>query len=85
MGKDNILFHSIICPASLLATNSFWNLPSKISATEYLMYEGGKFSKSQNMGVFGDDCQKTGLSSEYWRYFLLRTRPESFDSEFSWE
>ena len=56
MGKDNILFHSIICPASLLATDSRWNLPSKISATEYLLYEGGKFSKSQNMGVFGDDC-----------------------------
>lgn len=85
MGKDNILFHSIICPATLKATNQHYNLPSKISATQYLMYQGGKFSKSQNIGVFGDDCEQTGLSSDYWRYYLLRMRPQSFDSEFSWE
>jgi len=63
MGKDNILFHSIIFPATLKATGTDWNLTSKISATEYLMYEGGKFSKSQNIGVFGDDCEKAGLHS----------------------
>lgn len=63
MGKDNVLFHSIICPASLTGTGKDWILPSRISATEFLNYEGGKFSKSHNIGVFGDECEITGLSS----------------------
>lgn len=49
------------------------------------MYEGGKFSKSNNIGVFGDDCQKTGIKSDIWRYFLLVSRPETYDNEFTWE
>ena len=57
MGKDNIIFHSIISPAGLMAANDKWILPSKLAVTEYLNYEGGKFSKSQNKGVFGDDCK----------------------------
>lgn len=57
MGKDNIIFHSIISPASLMSANDNWILPSKLSVTEYLNYEGGKFSKSHNKGVFGDDCR----------------------------
>lgn len=57
MGKDNIVFHSIISPASLMSANDNWILPSKLSVTEYLNYEGGKFSKSHNKGVFGDDCK----------------------------
>lgn len=75
MGKDNILFHSIICPATLLGTNTNWQLPTFLSVTEYLKYEGGKFSKSHNVGVFGDQCQKTHICSDIWRYYLLRNRP----------
>lgn len=75
MGKDNILFHSIISPSCLLGTNQNWQLPDKLSVTEYLKYEGGKFSKSHNVGVFGDQCQITGISNECWRYYLLRIRP----------
>lgn len=56
MGKDNVLFHSIMFPWTLLGTKKQWNLPSQLSVTEYLLYEGGKFSKSHNMGVFGDEC-----------------------------
>ncbi len=56
MGKDNVLFHSIMFPWTLLGTKKKWNLPSQLSVTEYLLYEGGKFSKSHNMGVFGDEC-----------------------------
>lgn len=36
------------------------------------------------MGVFGDQCQQTGIDVDSWRYYLLRVRPETFDSEFSW-
>jgi methionyl-tRNA synthetase len=57
MGKDNILFHSIINPATLLATKQQWIKPKHMSVTEYLRYEGGKFSKSHGVGVFGDQCQ----------------------------
>jgi methionyl-tRNA synthetase len=56
MGKDNVVFHSILCPTILRGTKGNWTLPSHISATEHLMYEGGKFSKSQNIGIFGDQC-----------------------------
>ena len=49
------------------------------------MYEGGKFSKSNNIGVFGNDCQQTGIRSDVWRYYLLSNRPEHFDNEFTWE
>jgi len=63
MGKDNILFHSIICPASLMSTSTKWQMPNKIAATEYLKYEGGKFSKSHNIGVFGDQCQQTNIAN----------------------
>ncbi len=61
MGKDNIMFHSVICPASLLSTNQKWILPDQLSVTEYLKYEGGKFSKSNNVGIFGDQCALTTI------------------------
>jgi methionyl-tRNA synthetase len=80
MGKDNILFHSIIFPASLKSTGQQWLRPKVLSVTEYLKYEGGKFSKSNNFGVFGDQCKDTGIDSDCWRYYLLRIRPETFDS-----
>ena len=84
MGKDNIMFHSIMAPSSLILTGRPWVKPYRISATQYLMYEGGKFSKSNNFGVFGNDCQKTGIASDSWRYCLLSNRPQSFDTEFTW-
>lgn len=46
----------MMCPATLMGAKSSWILPSQILATEYLLYEGGKFSKSHNVGVFGDQC-----------------------------
>lgn len=75
MGKDNIAFHSILAPATLKCTGQPFVKPYRLSVTEYLMYEGGKFSKSNNIGVFGDDCQKTEIISDVWRYVLLANRP----------
>lgn len=75
MGKDNIVFHSILSPSVLQSTSQSYLKPKKLSVTEYLLYEGGKFSKSNNIGIFGDDCQKTGIKSDVWRYFLLLSRP----------
>jgi methionyl-tRNA synthetase len=52
--------------------------------TDYLTYEGGKFSKSRNIGVFGDSAQKSGVSADIWRYYLLSHRPETGDTDFEW-
>jgi len=46
-----------------MSTSTKWQMPNKIAATEYLKYEGGKFSKSHNIGVFGDQCQQTNIAN----------------------
>ncbi|XDG10003.1 hypothetical protein ABKA04_009618 [Annulohypoxylon sp. FPYF3050] len=84
MGKDNVPFHSIIFPASQLGTREKWTKVHKLSTTEYLNYEGGKFSKSKSVGVFGNSAKDTGVPVDVWRYYLLSRRPETSDSEFSW-
>lgn len=71
-------------PSEQLGTGEPWTTLSQISTTEYLNYEGGKFSKSRSIGVFGDDVQKTNISIEVWRYYLLSNRPETQDSNFYW-
>ncbi|KAK9825825.1 hypothetical protein WJX81_000084 [Elliptochloris bilobata] len=84
MGKDNVPFHTVIFPATLLGTGERWTLMSRISVTEYLNYEGGKFSKSRGVGVFGNDARDTGIPVEVWRYLLLSLRPENADADFKW-
>lgn len=64
MGKDNVPFHTVIFPATLLGTRQPWTLMKSISVTEYLNYEGGKFSKSRGVGVFGNDAKDTGIPVE---------------------
>lgn len=75
MGKDNIPFHTVIFPSSLIGSKQGWTLLHHISTTEYLNYEDGKFSKSEGTGVFGDNAQVTGIPPEVWRYYLLINRP----------
>ena len=52
--------------------------------TEFLSYEGGKFSKSHNRGVFGPAARETGIPPSVWRYYPISTRPETADAMFSW-
>ncbi|MEM3362154.1 MAG: methionine--tRNA ligase [Candidatus Anstonellaceae archaeon] len=85
IGKDNIPFHSIIFPATLIGTKKTWTLPHFISATEFLNFEGQKFSKSNKVGIFGDDAIKSGIESDVWRYYLIANRPETSDTNFCWE
>ena len=77
MAKDNVPFHTVVFPSSLLAANDNYILLSEISATEYLNYEDDKFSKSRGVGVFGDHCATTGIPSDIFRFYLLAVRPES--------
>ncbi|KAI1822143.1 methionyl-tRNA synthetase-like protein [Xylaria intraflava] len=85
MGKDNVPFHSIVFPASQLGTREDWTKVSRFSTTEYLNYEGGKFSKSRNIGVFGTAVKDTGVDTDVWRFYLLSRRPETSDAEFIWQ
>lgn len=84
MGKDNVPFHTVIFPATLLGTGQPWTMMRSISVTEYLNYEGGKFSKSRGTGVFGNQAKDTGIPVEVWRYYLLANRPEQSDTDFKW-
>lgn len=84
MGKDNVPFHTILFPAYLIGTGQEWTMLNHISTTEYLQYENVKFSKSNNVGVFGQNARETGVPSEVWRYFLVSSRPETNDAQFTW-
>ena len=85
MGKDNIPFHTIFFPATLIGTGENWVLVDTLSSTEYLNYEGGKFSKSQRRGVFGKEALALGIEPDFWRFYLMYNRPEKSDAEFTWE
>ncbi|KAJ3154822.1 putative methionine--tRNA ligase, cytoplasmic protein rar1 [Geranomyces michiganensis] len=84
MGKDNVPFHTVVFPSTLLGTSEKWTLLKHVSTTEYLQYESGKFSKSRGVGVFGNHVQEIGVPVAVWRYYLLANRPESSDSQFTW-
>ncbi|MGB9960185.1 MAG: methionine--tRNA ligase [Candidatus Bathyarchaeales archaeon] len=84
IGKDNIPFHTLILPALLLASHEDYNLPWNVSTTEFLQFKGEKASKSLRIGIWIDEALEL-FPADYWRYFLIATRPETKDSNFSWE
>jgi len=84
IGKDNIPFHTVIFPSSLLGSGDRWTMLHHMSSTEYLNYEGGQFSKSRGIGVFGTDARDTGIPADVWRFYVFYNRPETSDYTFSW-
>ncbi|MDR0638692.1 MAG: methionine--tRNA ligase [Spirochaetaceae bacterium] len=85
IGKDNIPFHTVIFPSSLLGTGEKWTMLHHMSSTEYLNYESGKFSKSEGRGVFGTDVMESGIPSDVWRFYVYYNRPEKSDALFTWK
>ncbi|EDM27183.1 methionyl-tRNA synthetase [Lentisphaera araneosa HTCC2155] len=85
MAKDNIPFHSVIFPATQIASGDKWTMCHHLASTEYLNYEDTKFSKSRNIGVFGSDVIESGIDVDLWRFYLLAIRPEKQDSAFTWQ
>ena len=88
MAKDNVPFHSVVFPATLIGSQTEkykWTMVKHLMATEYLNYEDAKFSKSRGIGVFGNDVANTEIPSDIWRFYLIYTRPENADSAFKWE
>ena len=84
MGKDNVPFHTLSFPATILGSGEPWKLVDYIKSFNYLNYDGGQFSTSQGRGIFMDQALEI-LPSDYWRWWLLSHAPESSDSEFTWE
>lgn len=84
MGKDNVPYHSITFPATLLGTRENWTQVDFLKGFSYLTYEGGKFSKSENRGIFAEDAVKE-FDADYWRYWLIANAPESSDAAFTWD
>lgn len=84
MGKDNVPFHTLSFPSTILGSGEPWKLVDYIKAFNYLNYDGGQFSTSQGRGVFMDQALEI-LPADYWRWWLLSHAPESSDSEFTWE
>jgi methionyl-tRNA synthetase len=84
IGKDNIPFHTVIFPSSLLGSGDNWTMLHHMSSTEYLNYENGKFSKSRGVGVFGTDAMETGIPADVWRFYIFYNRPEKSDAQFTW-
>ena len=84
MGKDNVPFHTLSFPATIMGSGEPWKLVDYIKSFNYLNYDGGQFSTSQGRGVFMDQALSI-LPADYWRWWLLSHAPESADSEFTWE
>ncbi len=84
MGKDNVPFHTLSFPATILGSGAAWKLVDYIKSFNYLNYDGEQFSTSHGRGVFMDQALEI-LPADYWRWWLLSHAPESSDAEFTWE
>jgi methionyl-tRNA synthetase len=84
MGKDNVAFHTVSFPATLLGSGEPWKTVDALKAFNHLNWHGGKFSTSQKRGVFLDAALEI-LPPDYWRWYLTANSPEGSDTSFTWE
>jgi methionyl-tRNA synthetase len=84
MGKDNVAFHTVSFPATLLGSEEPWKTVDKLKAFNWLTWYGGKFSTSQKRGVFMDQALEI-MPGDYWRWYLTANAPEGSDAQFTWE
>ena len=85
IGKDNIVFHCIIFPATLMAEGSYI-LPSNVPANEFMNLEGDKISTSRNWAVWLHEyLEELPGKQDVLRYVLTANAPETKDSEFTWK
>jgi len=95
MGKDNIVFHSQIWPAELLAYNGqgsrggtpgkygVLNLPTEVVSSEFMTMEGAKFSSSRGVVIY-IGYMLSRYQVDAVRYFIAAAGPENQDSDFTW-
>ena len=98
MGKDNVPFHTVGFPCTLIgvnerlgldgawtpASNAPWKLVDRLKGFNWLDYYGGRFSTSQQRGVFMDQALEL-LPADYWRWWIIANAPEGSDASFVWE
>ena len=84
MGKDNVAFHTVSFPVTLLGSDEPWKTVDKLKAFNWVTWYGGKFSTSNKRGVFMDQALEL-LPADYWRWYLISNAPESSDAAFTWE
>jgi len=84
MAKDNVPFHTISFPGTILGSGEPWKLVDFIKGFNWLTYYGGKFSTSGKRGIFMDTALEK-YPADYWRYWLMANAPESDDSVFTFE
>ncbi len=91
IGKDNIVFHTLIFPAMLHGRsdeNNNYNLPKNVPAHEFLNLEGQKFSKSRAWSIDLKDFiseNPDDTSIDLMRYTLAMNFPETRDADFTWK
>jgi methionyl-tRNA synthetase len=83
MGKDNVAFHTVSFPATLLGSREPWKTVDVLKAFNWLNWYGGKFSTSQKRGVFMDQALEL-LPVDCWRWYLTANAPEGSDTSFTW-
>ncbi len=84
MGKDNVAFHTVSFPATILGSGEPWKTVDVLKAFNWLNWYGGPFSTSRKRGVFMDAALEL-LPPDYWRWYLTANSPEHSDSAFTWE
>ncbi len=96
MGKDNIVFHTQIWPAEILAYNGRGdkggepgefgklNLPTEVVSSEFLTMEGKKFASSRGIVIYVRDMLAK-YQADALRYFIGAAGPETADADFTWE
>ncbi len=98
MGKDNVPFHTVGFPCTLIgvnerlgpdgawtpASNAPWKRVDRLKGFNWLDYYGGRFSTSQQRGVFMDQALEL-LPADYWRWWITANAPEGSDASFVWE
>ena len=84
MGKDNVAFHTLSFPTTIMGSDEPWKLVDQLKAFNWVTWYGGKFSTSQGRGVFMDQAIEIA-PSDYWRWYLMANAPEGSDAAFTWE
>jgi len=94
MGKDNVVFHTVIWPSILLGASGLpagepgslgrLRLPGEVVSSEFLTMEGKKFSSSRAVVIYVRDVLER-YGADPLRYYLAAAGPESADADFTWE
>jgi methionyl-tRNA synthetase len=84
MGKDNVAFHTVSFPVTILGSGEPWKLVDRLKAFNWVTWYGGKFSTSGKRGIFMDQALEL-VSGDYWRWYLMANAPESADAAFTLE